>query len=117
MVPHLGWRLALISSQESRNPEMALSSDSGMAEVPKMEGMADVTSHRFSWGKSRFCGLATASAFLPSPRPGLTAIFPSFSPILVLLAVWWGRVGKVARSHPEWERGNNKVPWESHFCI
>lgn len=40
MVLHSGRRLALMSSQEPGNPEMALSSDSGMAEVPKMEGVA-----------------------------------------------------------------------------
>lgn len=122
MVLHSGWRLALMSSQEPGNPEMALSSDSSMAEVPKMEGVAAepqvlVGQRPFVWtGHS-----LSLPPFLPSPRPGLTAIFPSFSPILVLLAVWCGRVGKVARLHPEWERGNTRVshksPWESHFCV
>lgn len=64
-------RLALMSSHESENLERLFPQ---IAVWLRCQGWWEwPLSHRSSWGKDRFCGLATTRPVLPSPRPGLTA--------------------------------------------
>lgn len=77
---------AVGGSHGMRTWELAPSAGRAMAMVLRSEGQQWVKAASLNslQGRDHFCGQATAPSFLSSlPKPGLAAIVPSLSPILV----------------------------------